>query len=361
MRGLSMYSARRKLQTISEASKLSIRKYSPSDLRGYLANSCERTQECAVDHGPLEKSQISFMMDMCTKRLTHVHNYLGKIFAYYTAHSPDHANRVFRLILNLAEPVVPKLRGYEFQLLMLLPFVHDIGLTMIRSEQRQAEKLIRLSSIRGSKSRQKYRSKLNALEETMRNDHHLRVGEYFLRQNSGEFIFAEQPEFKTRKMEGFLRDLIVVSKSHRFDSPLPTVESVWNIALLSALLKLADECDVSVERMPGDRQLVKKLFGKNPKNLDPYSREGLKHLLRPLRIKEVCFDHIRGSIVLRVIEAEQAAKESGFADMHELNKVFLADDSRTIEVVKAKIEAQLGKVKPVLHKNGINIHDVVLL
>lgn len=241
-------------------------------------------------------------------------NIAGKtriIFPKYTNHGNDHLENVekyaSRMIPDDLKKSMPK---EEIFFLLSGIWLHDVGMAPANEDElNEYEKL-------SESERKKYRVNIRKI-------HHVR---------SDNYIRAHYKELGINKLEA--RIIGQIAKGHR-EIDLNNYRKInyngttINIASLSAILRLADECDVSKDR-------ESKL---SPIDIDDETHE--KHYLKHELINHVWFDHKNEIIFIScLIENEE--------------------DFKPITEVQNEITNKLNQTKEFLANYGINLSKVEL-
>ncbi|MBP7070736.1 MAG: hypothetical protein KBA97_06655 [Methanothrix sp.] len=158
-------------------------------------------------------------------------NKIGEIFPEYTLHDISHSERVLgNFDLLIPECLRNRLNIFEIYFLIASTYLHDIGMVNF-------PKLVRSDD------------KMDDLAEDIRNLHHLRSEEY-ITQNYKDLMIDDQfqAEIISKICRGHRKENL--SDSDVFDPSFIYKNYSINIALLSSLLRIADEFDLTFERTP---------------------------------------------------------------------------------------------------------------
>lgn len=184
----------------------------------------------------------------------------GELYhVYYTLHGLDHSNNVIKILEKLIDGLNPadNLNETEIFCLLSAAYLHDVGMQCKYADD--AERAAKISELK----RRQY-----TFQDLIRDEHHLR---------SGRYIKEHAKDLKLDHVEAECIGLI--SEGHRKtkldskeydDSPIGF--KPVRIRLLAALLRLADELDISYTRAP------ETLFDILKNEMPDYSRlHWLKH------------------------------------------------------------------------------------
>ncbi|WP_321430259.1 NB-ARC domain-containing protein [uncultured Methanolobus sp.] len=155
---------------------------------------------------------------------------------YYTLHGLDHSQNVINLINKLVEGLSIELNDAEIFCLLSAAYLHDVGMQVKYDDDNS-----KCEGISKAKNRP------YSVQDLIRDEHHIR---------SGRFI---KDHSKTLKLDNYEADIIrLVSEGHRktdLNSESYDDTGIGNdpmrVRLLSALLRVADELDVTYKRAPG--------------------------------------------------------------------------------------------------------------
>lgn len=241
-----------------------------------------------------------------------VYNIAGKtriFFPKYTNHGTDHLNNVENYVnLLIPDDIKKQMSKEEIFFLLCAVWLHDIGMVP-RDEQE-------LNDFESKRNREEYRVKVRKL-------HHIR---------SDNYIKDNYDKLGLNKLEA--RIIGQIAKGHRETELCNYKDINYNgksikIASLAAILRLADECDVSKER-------ESKL---SPIDIDDKTHE--KHYLKHELVHHVWFNHEKGIIFIScLIENE--------------------DDYKPIKGVQDDIKDKLNQTSDYLIDLGINLCSVEL-
>ena len=184
----------------------------------------------------------------------------GELYhVYYTLHGLDHSNYVITILDKLINGLNPQdnLNETEFFCLLSAAFLHDVGM-----QCKYPNDVERAAQISITKKRP------YTFQDLIRDEHHKRSGRY-IKDNS-----------KNLKLDPIEAECIrLISEGHRQtklksaeynDQPIGLIRV--RVRLLSALLRLADELDITYERAP------ETLFDILKNDIPDYSRiQWLKH------------------------------------------------------------------------------------
>lgn len=156
---------------------------------------------------------------------------------YYTLHGLDHSKSVINILENLIVGLKPesKLSQIEIFCLVSAAYLHDIGMQIKYSDDEDRARMI-------SKSKRKNYT----IQDLIRDEHHKRSGTY-IKENS-----------KNLKLDNFEAEVIrLISEGHRkvdlksngYDDQVIGNDLI-RVRLLSALLRLSDELDITYKRAP---------------------------------------------------------------------------------------------------------------
>ncbi|MCH8294715.1 HD domain-containing protein, partial [Candidatus Poribacteria bacterium] len=230
---------------------------------------------------------------------------IQKMFPYYTGHGIPHCDRLFELIGEIISDNV-SLTPFESLLLGGAVFLHDIGMAPRDGE-----------------------SPTEAMQKEIRDNHHHRATEYIL-ENYGDWGLDEKQA----------QIVAEISLAHRgrdkkdiLEYPAERTVGIGaknkvRMHLLCALLRIADECHVTYDR-------VESLM-KHENQLDEESR---KHFLKHLSTEGISCSP-KGEIL-------------------EISATITKNEVREIlEGVQKKIEYELDGVRDIFQRYGIGIRAV---
>jgi len=162
----------------------------------------------------------------------------GELYhVYYTLHGLDHSNYVITILDKLINGLNPQenLNETEFFCLLSAAFLHDVGMQC--KYQNDVERATQISITK---------KRPYTFQDLIRDEHHKRSGKY-IKDNS-----------KNLKLDPIEAECIrLISEGHR-QTKLESAEyndqaiglNRVRVRLLSALLRLADELDITYERAP---------------------------------------------------------------------------------------------------------------
>ena len=162
----------------------------------------------------------------------------GELYhVYYTLHGLDHSNYVIDVLTKLINGLNPAddLNETEIFCLLAAAYLHDVGMQDKHSDDEK--KAAQLSELK---------NKPYAVPDLIRDEHH---------QRSGRYIKDHANDLKLDPMEA--ECIRLISEGHRqvkleskdYDDQTIGLEVV-RVRLLSALLRLADELDITYKRAP---------------------------------------------------------------------------------------------------------------
>lgn len=166
----------------------------------------------------------------------------------FTIHNIEHSESVISNLDNFCQLMElfdeyneKKLSKYEIFLLLAGAYLHDIGMIVIKDEEK-----VRLIEDSDSKFLK------NELSYKIREDHHIRSAEYIIQNNSIFHITATDSNNIGLICEGHGEcDLLLERYHDRKDhTNRSDITAFIRMHFLIALLRLADELDISCERAP---------------------------------------------------------------------------------------------------------------
>ena len=241
-----------------------------------------------------------------------VYNIAGKtriFFPKYTNHGTDYLTNVENYVnLMIPDNIKEQMSEEEIFFLLCAVWLHDIG--MVPQDEHE------LNNFESTSQRKDYRDNVRELHH-IRSDNYIKDNYDKLGLNKLEAKIIGQIAKGHRKIN--LKDYNIINYNGK---------SI-NVAGLAAILRLADECDVSKER-------ESKL---SPIDIDEKTRE--KHYLKHELVNHVWFDHEKGIIYIScIIENEE--------DYQHVNEVF------------DEITNKLNQTSDFLLDFGINLCSVKL-
>jgi hypothetical protein len=247
----------------------------------------------------------------------------GELYhVYYTLHGLDHSNYVITILEKLINGLNPQDNLNETELFCLLSaaFLHDVG--MQRKYPNDVERAAQISKTN--------KKRTYTFHDLIRDEHHTRSGRY-IKDNS-----------KNLKLDHIEAECIrLISEGHRqtkleskeYDDQPIGLDRV-RVRLLSALLRLADELDVTYLRAP------ETLFDILKNDLPDYSRiQWLKH-------------YYTGGILINTQQEANGKKKTSI----ELHCQYPVEDvgRKITEVLISKpIEETLNDVRLILMEYGL--------
>jgi len=222
---------------------------------------------------------------------------IGK-FPYYTAHDFSHCQAVEEnLNWLILDDVKDKMNPYEIFFLIIASWFHDWGMIGEESED----------------------------SDEVRMTHHIRTQEYFERRYNDLGLNEHEARIIGKICKGHRKSDL---HSKEFDETLFSQNNRIRVNFLAAVLRIADECDVTHNRTP---EIVYNSI--NPKNKS--EKEFKKHL----SITGVGqFDEKHKIIISAIAKDPMGAK--------------------AVREVKQKIQEELDSVKSILSRNGLSL-DIV--
>ena len=275
-----------------------------------------------------------------SSRLEHIEKIVGNIagktrilFPKYTNHGVDHLRNVERHANNIIpDDIKEKLSEEEIFCLLAGIWLHDIGMMPIDED-------IDIYESKSEKDREKYRN-------TIRELHHVR---------SENYIKKNYEELGLNKLEAKI--IGKIAKSHR-RIKLNELEKIMykgkllDISVLGAIVRLADECDISKNRET------------------PLSSEGIdedtieKHYSIHDFVNEVWIDHENQTIYLScIIENEKeykpiVEKQKEIQNKLEQTKDFLKNLGIELEKVQLDIHDEFILEKEIICKIANDEFDI---
>lgn len=230
-------------------------------------------------------------------------------FSTFTNHDVVHLENVENIIDGMLEDeIIDNLTDEEIFCLLSAVWLHDVGMIPIDKEKQEFEK-------KTEEQREEY-------GKYVRKNHHSR---------SKHYVTEHKEELHLNEIES--RAIGNICKGHRsIDlSKLQDIPSKNDIRVnaLAALLRLADECDISEERE------------------SCLSSEGImgeiiqEHYKIHTIVKSVQFDHDSNNILIKAHVSED-------------------NDKKVLLERKAKIYEELYEIKPFLRRIGIYLDDIEL-
>ncbi len=249
----------------------------------------------------------------------------GELYhVYYTLHGLDHSNYVIRIIEKSIEGLNTEDNLNETEVFCLLSaaYLHDVGMQCKNSDD--IERAAKISELK---------KRAYTFQDLIRDEHHTR---------SGRYIKEHAIDLKLDHIEA--ECIRLISEGHRetkleskeYDDQLIGLESV-RVRLLSGLLRLADELDITYKRAP------ETLFEILTKDMPDYSLlQWLKHY------------YTSGVSIITQQQANKKKKTSIVIQCQYPNE----DVGRKItEVLISKpIEETLNDVRLILLEYGLNLN-----
>lgn len=230
-------------------------------------------------------------------------------FPDFTNHDFSHLKNVEHNIENIINDVaLDHLSDEEIFCLLSAAFLHDIGMIPFDNEKDEFNN-------KSKEERDKFSNKI-------RENHHRR---------SSLYVMDHKNELKINDFEA--KAIAKICKGHRIVD-LNSFENVYSdniikIDLLAAILRLADECDISMDRESS------------------LSSEGINSTIKKNHyrihsiVKEVKINHIENKIII-------------------VANVLCDNDKEILINSKNKIMYELNNTAPFLEKIGIVLNDVIL-
>lgn len=165
------------------------------------------------------------------------------IFPLYTLHDQNHSEAIINILSSFDHSKLLKknpLNKYEIFLLISAAYMHDIGMIIIKKEDKFKNGKININNIR--------------------DNHNIR---------SCEYVLSHKFELKLDNLEA--SNLALICKGHRKENlydnpeynPIPSSSDpnvIIRINLLAALLRIADELDISFDRVQNKMKEFLKTF-----------------------------------------------------------------------------------------------------
>ena len=228
--------------------------------------------------------------------------YANASFPYFTPHNFKHSKSVVvNLNWILPDDLKPKLNEHEIFFLIIAAWLHDWG--MVCSPNEGVEKL-----------------------EDIRKTHHVRTYENFLALYDKLGLNRHEADIAGRIARGHRVDDL---NNDFFDEQIFSTNIHIRVRFLAALLRIADECDVTFNRMP---ELL--YYSLNP------SGASKEFFDTNLDIRGVGLDRPRG---------------------HRIEVTALATDPKmahVLRLLKEKMQRELDQVKGILALNGLELDYV---
>jgi len=154
---------------------------------------------------------------------------------YYTLHGMDHSNSVIEILGRLVDGLNPedKLNETEIFCLLSAAYLHDVGMLCKYPDD-------------DTKVAQKSEKRPYSVQDLIRDEHHIRSGRYIKEHRTDLKLDHIEVECVRLIAEGH-REIKLESKE--YDDQVIGQTSV-RVRLLAALLRLADELDITYGRAP---------------------------------------------------------------------------------------------------------------
>lgn len=156
------------------------------------------------------------------------------LFTEYTKHDIEHSDKVIKLLdMLISDNLKSNLKEYNLYFLLCAAILHDIGMTIFDEEFEEEEVL-------------KLKNNPEELKEYIRDNHHVRSEKFIIRNYKNLHIQNEHQAYIIGK----------ICRGHRkedlsqYDIDYKYLESTINMPLLAAFLRIADELDITFERIP---------------------------------------------------------------------------------------------------------------
>lgn len=154
------------------------------------------------------------------------------LFPEFTKHDISHSNTLVKILeMIIPESLKDKLSEYEIFFLLSAAYFHDVGMALLQNELDDPE----INNLTGDR-----------LKNSIRECHHIR-SDLYIQQNYQKLGFVDHHQaYIVGK----------ICKGHRnidlseFETNFAYKDNPINIALLSSLLRIADELDLTFERIP---------------------------------------------------------------------------------------------------------------
>jgi tetratricopeptide (TPR) repeat protein len=243
---------------------------------------------------------------------------------YYTLHGLDHSNYVIKIIEKLIEGLNTEdiLNETEIFCLLSAAYLHDVGMQCKNSDD--IERAAKISELK---------KRTYTFQDLIRDEHHIRSGRYIKERANDLKLDHIEAECIRLISEGHRETKL---ESKEYDDQLIGLESV-RVRLLSGLLRLADELDITYKRAP------ETLFEILKKDMPDYSRlQWLKHY------------YTSGISIITQQQANKKKKTSIVIQCQYPNE----DVGRKItEILISKpIEDTLNDVRLILLEYGLNLN-----
>lgn len=172
-------------------------------------------------------------------------------FPDYTDHTLLHSVQVTNTCNILIQNNIDNLNGHELYILLMSALLHDVGMGLTRKEAERYKKHITIENPEKKENpiQKKYSMNDNYSENAFIRDYHHELSALFILYNYEECLIPN---------EQLALAIAKVSKGHRktdlfnislYPSDYPAAKGVRaNLAYLAAVLRLADEMDISSER-----------------------------------------------------------------------------------------------------------------
>nr|QNO49437.1 hypothetical protein JHKIABMC_00043 [Methanosarcinales archaeon ANME-2c ERB4] len=242
--------------------------------------------------------------------------------AYYTLHGMDHSRAVISMLDGLVDGINPDhgLTNPEIFYLLASVYLHDVGMLIPYPDDED-----RANEINARKKR------LYTKEDLIRDEHHLRSGEYVTEHAAELELDHVESECVKLICEGHR---VVELDTEDYSDRLIGSERI-RVRVLAALLRFSDELDISYKRAP------KKLMAILEEDMPDYSRlQWLKHYYTSgVDVSVQRSNGARKTIV--EIQTQHPDRERG-------RKI-------TDELISKPIERSLEVVDRILLEYGLNI------
>lgn len=190
-------------------------------------------------------SEFFASIEKCEKEIVQVLNQYLTNFPEFTDHSFSHSKRVLNFASYLLEGNIEKLNDDEIYILVMACYLHDIGMSPSKIIQAEIRKSDEFKSLKKSQN-------MN-LNDYVRSIHHSLSYDYVTEQKHWKSLLIPNERYATA--------IALVSKGHRKEdlmdyseyAPKYTVKSGLDfvcIPFLAVVLRMADELDITNDRVP---------------------------------------------------------------------------------------------------------------
>ena len=186
----------------------------------------------------LEKSDLGKELlsniEMMRKEIAPLLEKIIDLFTDYTKHDIEHSDKVIKLLdILISDNLKSNLNEYNLYFLLCAAFLHDIGMTVFDEEFEEEEVF-------------KLKNNPEELKEYIRDNHHVQSEKFIIQNYKNLYIQNEHQAFIIGKIcKGHRKeDLSLYDIDHKY------LEFSINIPLLAAFLRIADELDITFERIP---------------------------------------------------------------------------------------------------------------